>query len=206
MLGSGSIAAFVLNRVAGTGTAHPSEKSDAFALDQATSLQEDTVTFVTVSHATFMLRTPIGYWCSVAAHQYFIRLQEKLAGLDITNWFFVLLPIDEHKGKLSQQELADALDLDKVAMTRALDHFAENGYVERCACEGDRRKFIVKLTPKARPAVKAIRKAYDELNDDAMKGMNKKERTLFQQQLTLLVENMRPTKAPARMTTKRIPL
>lgn len=153
-----------------------------------------------------MPRTSIGYWCSIAAHQYFIRLQEKLAGLDITHWFFVLLTIDEHNGKLSQQELADALDLDKVAMTRALDHFAEHGYVERCACEGDRRKFIVKLTPKAKPAVRAIRKAYDELNDEAMKGMKKKERALFQEQLVLLVQNMRPTKAPARVTTKRIPL
>ena len=79
-----------------------------------------------------MPTSSIGYWCSIAAHRYFARLQEKLEHLDITHWFFVLLTIEEGKGKLSQQELADQLDLDKVAMTRALDHLGQKGYVERC--------------------------------------------------------------------------
>ena len=86
-----------------------------------------------------MPTSSIGYWCSIAAHQYFARLQEKLADLDLNAWYFVLLTIDESRDPLSQQEVADLLHLDKVAMTRALDHLGEKGYVERCACKGDRR-------------------------------------------------------------------
>lgn len=151
-----------------------------------------------------MPASSLGYWCSIVAHQYFARLQEKLEHLDITHWFYVLITIEEGGGKLSQQELADRLNLDKVAMTRALDHLGEKGYVERCDCEGDRRKYLIKLTPKARPAVKAIRKAYDELNEEAMKGMKKADRALFMEQLTMMVKNLRGENPPASVTTKRV--
>lgn len=146
----------------------------------------------------------IGYWCSVAAHQYFARLQQKLAELDIDNWYYVLVVIEDGTGKLSQQELADRLDLDKVAMTRALDHLGSRGYVERCSCEGDRRKHLIRLTPKAKPVVKAIRHAYDELNDETLRGVKKADRAAFMAQLLRMVDNLRPPTAPIRLTNKRI--
>ena len=162
------------------------------------------VSFVTITNATDMPTSSLGYWCSIAAHQYFARLQERLEHLEITSWYFVLLTIEESAGELSQQELADRLNLDKVSMTRALDHLGDKGYVERCDCAGDRRKYLIKLTRKARPAVKAIRKAYEELNDEAMKGMRKSERALLMEQLTAMVRNLRAENAPARVTTKRV--
>ncbi|MBL7950583.1 MAG: MarR family transcriptional regulator [Flavobacteriales bacterium] len=151
-----------------------------------------------------MPTSSLGYWCSIAAHQYFARLQEKLQHLDITHWFYVLLTIEESNGKLSQQDLADRLNLDKVAMTRALDHLDAKGYVERCECEGDRRKHLIKLTPKARPAVKAIRKAYEELNEEAMKGLKKADRPVLLEQLMTMVKNLRGENPPAVVTTKRV--
>ncbi|HRD51759.1 MAG TPA: MarR family transcriptional regulator [Flavobacteriales bacterium] len=151
-----------------------------------------------------MPASSIGYWCSIAAHQYFARLQGKLKHLDITHWFYVLLVIEEGKGALSQKELADKLDLDKVAMTRALDHLGEKGFVERCECEGDRRKHLIKLTPKAKPAVRSIRKAYEELNDEALLGVKKADRLAFMEQLMRVVKNLRPTDEPVPVTTKRL--
>jgi DNA-binding MarR family transcriptional regulator len=150
-----------------------------------------------------MPTSSIGFWCSVLAHQYFARLQEKLAELDITSWYYVLLVIEEGGGKWSQQELADRLDLDKVSMTRALDHLGDRGYVERCSCEGDRRKHLVKLTPKARPVVRTIRKAYEELNDEVMKGVKKTDRAAFMKQLMAIVENLRKEEFPVTVTNKR---
>jgi MarR family transcriptional regulator for hemolysin len=162
------------------------------------------VSFVTITNGTIMPTSSIGFWCSIAAHQYFARLQQKLEHLDITHWFYVLLTIDEGKGALSQQEIADRLELDKVAMTRALDHLGERGYVERCECAGDRRKHLIKLTAKAKPAVKAIRKAYEELNEEALQGLKKSERAAFLEQLSLMVDNLRPMNGPVPVTTKRI--
>lgn len=151
-----------------------------------------------------MPTSSIGYWCSIAAHQYFARLQDKLPQLDMTNWYYVLLTIDEGAGKLSQQEIANKLDLDKVAMTRALDHLGDRGYIERCDCADDRRKHLIKLTPKAKPAVKAIRKAYEELNDEALLGIKKADRSAFLAHLTAMVNNLRPADQPVPVTTKRV--
>jgi DNA-binding MarR family transcriptional regulator len=151
-----------------------------------------------------MPASSIGYWCSIAAQQYFARLQKKLVKLDITNWYYVLLTIEEGQGRFSQQELADQLNLDKVAMTRALDHLGEKGYIERCDCEGDRRKYLVKLTPKAKPAVKAIRNVYEELNELALKGVKKADRAAFMAHLSAMVDNLRLEGGPATVTTKRV--
>lgn len=161
------------------------------------------VSFATVSNAT-MPTSSIGYWSSVLAHQYFARLQEKLAHLDISSWFYVLLVIEEGAGRLSQQELADRLLLDKVSMTRALDHLGEKGLVERCACAGDRRKYLVKLTPKAKPAVKAVRAAYAELNEEALQGLPQAARAAFLRQLMAVVDNLRPEGPPVPVTHKRV--
>ncbi|HEY0978891.1 MAG TPA: MarR family transcriptional regulator [Flavobacteriales bacterium] len=148
--------------------------------------------------------TSIGYWCSIAAQHYFARLQEKLADLEISNWFYVLLTIDEGQGQWSQQELADRLHLDKVGMTRALDHLAEKGYIERCDCTSDRRKHLVRLTEKAEPVLPRIRKAYRELNKEALPGLDAAERERFLQQLDGMVNTLRPVRTKARSVAKRI--
>lgn len=146
----------------------------------------------------------IGFWCSVAAQHYYQRLKEKLTHLDISEWFIALVTIHEHKGKLSQQELADLLYMDKVAMTRALDLMDKGGYIERCDCAGDRRKHLVRTTPKAAHAVKEIRKAYRALNKETLKGLGAGEQQRFQDQLAAMAENLRPAKAKAGSTSKRI--
>lgn len=162
------------------------------------------VSFVTITNATTMPASSIGFWCSVAAQHYYQRLQEKLTHLDISEWFIALVTIHEHNGKLSQQELADLLHLDKVAMTRALDHLDKGGHIERCDCAGDRRKHLVRTTPKATHAVKEIRKAYRALNKEAMNGMPAAEQERFQNQLAAMAENLRPANARTVNTSKRI--
>lgn len=151
-----------------------------------------------------MPASSIGFWCSVAAQHYYQRLQEKLAHLDISEWFIALVTIHEHNGKLSQQELADLLHMDKVAMTRTLDHLDKGGYIERCDCAGDRRKHLVRTTPKAAHAVKEIRKAYRALNKEALKGMPVAEQQRIHDQLAAIAENLRPTNARTVNTSKRI--
>ncbi|MBX2973993.1 MAG: MarR family transcriptional regulator [Flavobacteriales bacterium] len=146
----------------------------------------------------------LGFWCSIAAQHYYTRLKEKLTHLDIAEWFVVLSTIHEARGKLSQQELADLLHLDKVTMTRALDLMGQGGYIERCDCAGDRRKHLVRTTPKAAQAVKDIRKAYRELNREALKGLSADEQQRLQEHLTTMAENLRPAKGRAGSTSKRI--
>jgi hypothetical protein len=117
------------------------------------------VSFVTITNGTVMPTSSIGYWCSIAAHQYFARLQEKLEHLDITHWFYVLLTIEEGKGEL---EPAGA---GRPTGPGQGGHDPRAGPLERE--EAMWSGAIAKATgantsssshPKAKPAVKAIRK------------------------------------------------
>lgn len=132
----------------------------------------------------------LGYWFSVAGRQYFEALLEHMQHLDIERWFYALVVIDHGKGKLSQQELADALRMDKVTVMRAIDHLSDHGYVERCDCTHDRRKHLLKLTPKARPALRDLRKAYAALNERALAGLTPEERERFLSHLHRVVTNL----------------
>ena len=118
----------------------------------------------------------LGYWCSRIGQQYFVLLSDRLRHLGLDRWYFALVVISDSKGHISQQQLADALQQDKVTITRAVDHLCERGFVKREACPNDRRKHHLKLLPKAEAAVIEIRAAYTAINRIALKGHSAIER------------------------------
>lgn len=118
----------------------------------------------------------LGFWCASIGQQYFTLLHERLQHLGLERGYFALALIVESEGRVCQQELADALHMDKVAMARCIDHLCERGFVERAACPGDRRKYHLNIKPKAIPAARDIRKAYTALNQLALKGLPGKDR------------------------------
>ena len=114
----------------------------------------------------------------------------RLRGHDLDRGFYALLAIAESEGKLSQQELAEVMRIEKVTMLRLIDMLSEKGYVERVSCSNDRRKHHIKLLPKARPVVKQIRKVYEELNEMAFKGIKMADRKMLMQQMDTMLENL----------------
>lgn len=132
----------------------------------------------------------LGFWCSRIGQQYFNLLQERLHHLGIERGYYVLSLIVEAEGRISQQELADELLMDKVAMARHIDHLCERGFVERATCPNDRRKHHLRLLPKAAPAVKEIKKAYSALDRAALKDLNINQRDTFLTQLKDALGNL----------------
>ncbi len=109
---------------------------------------------------------------------------------ELKEGFYVLLAISDNDGRLSQRELASALNIDKVTMLRAIDALAAQGYVERVDCPDDRRKHHIKLLPKAKPVVRDLRKVYAELNELAFEGSNTAQREAFVKNLTSMVQRL----------------
>ncbi len=132
----------------------------------------------------------LGFWCSRIGHQYFALLHERLGHLGIERGYYVLSMIVETGGRISQQELADALQMDKVAMARHIDHLCERGFVERASCPNDRRKHHLKLLPKAAPAAKEIKQVYSALDRMALKTLKPGERDSFLLQLRSAMANL----------------
>jgi len=132
----------------------------------------------------------LGFWTGIATQHYYTRVLHELRKHDLDKWFYVLLKIHDAQGTLSQQELADALLLDKVTITRAVDHLSKKGYVERVDCPQDRRKYHLRTLPKARPVVKDIRATFEAVNELAFAGMKAADRKRFKADLARINANL----------------
>ncbi|MCB0763375.1 MAG: MarR family winged helix-turn-helix transcriptional regulator [Flavobacteriales bacterium] len=150
---------------------------------------------------------PLGHWFAVLTQRYYTQILHRMKVYDLDRWFVVLVAIAESDGHMSQQELSQQLMIDKVSMVRALDMLGAKGYVERVNCPDDRRKHHIRLLPKARPVVKAIKKAYVEVNALTLGSMSERSRSTFLRELQQMLERM-PTDGmrPAKLTyTKKLP-
>lgn len=150
---------------------------------------------------------PLGHWFAVLTQRYYTQILHRMKVYDLDRWFAVLVAIAESDGRMSQQEIAQQLMMDKVSMVRALDLLSGKGYVERINCPDDRRKHHIRLLPKAKPVVKAIQQAYTEVNDLIMGPMSEKNRIRFLKDIQAMLDRM-PTVGmkPARLNyTKKLP-
>jgi DNA-binding MarR family transcriptional regulator len=132
----------------------------------------------------------LGFWCARIGQRYFNLLHERLGHLGIERGYFTLALIVENEGRISQQQLADALHMDKVAMARCIDHLCERGYVRRAACPNDGRKHHLEVLPKALPAAAEIKKAYAALNRTALKEVPASARASLFSQLRAILDDL----------------
>lgn len=114
---------------------------------------------------------PLWLQLNKVSKKYMDALAVKLGHLGIRRHYFLLVAIGEGKGTLTQQELADLLETDKVTMVGILDSLTRSGFVRRTASSQDRRKHLITLTPKAEKALPKIKKVIAELNRRALSGL-----------------------------------
>jgi len=117
-------------------------------------------------------------------------LATRLQHLGIRRNFFLLVAIGEGKGKLTQQQLADLLETDKVTMVAILDYLAENGFINRTASADDRRKRLITLTPRAEKALPEIKKAIADMNRRTLSSLPKKLAGQLPEALGLMREEL----------------
>lgn len=118
-------------------------------------------------------------------------LGRKLNGLDIDRNFYALILIDEGKGELTQQELADLLESDKVSVVRVVDYLSAKGYVMRLRKQADKRKYGLLLTEKAQMELPRIREAIAEVVAVAFQGVSDKEKENLVHTLDIIHNNLK---------------
>jgi MarR family transcriptional regulator, transcriptional regulator for hemolysin len=116
-------------------------------------------------------RKPLGKLLSGIGRTLLNELNIKLKDLDIERNFYSLILIEEGDGKITQQDLADLLDSDKVSVVRIVDYLSDKGYVKRVKDLSDKRKFRLTLTYKAEKELPLIREAISDLTRVALKGL-----------------------------------
>lgn len=133
---------------------------------------------------------PLAVYFAYLTKQYIGAVSKKLKHLDIDRYFFTLITIHEHQPEITQQQLADKLQTDKVTTFRVVDHFCRVGYVRREVNPEDRRSMYLYLTPKGMKAIPEIKKAYSTLNTICLEGVEEHERETFFRVLGKIIENI----------------
>ena len=133
---------------------------------------------------------PLGRTLSVISRSYLHVLNKKLKHLDIDRNYYALLLIEKTEGKITQQELACLLDIDKVSMLRSIDYLSEKGYVDRIKNTDDRRKYSLVLTNKARKAITEIEKSFNDINGIALKGIKQTQIKEFYTLIDIIKKNL----------------
>lgn len=98
-----------------------------------------------------------------------------------------------------QVELADALEVEPITLSRMVDRLAEAGLVERRADGDDRRVWRIHLTAKAGPLLEQLRALADEFLADALAGISAPEQQAVLETLRRVRANLACT---ARITDK----
>mgnify|MGYP002631737125 FL=1 len=117
------------------------------------------------------LELPLWLQLNKVSKKYMDALSSRLSHLGIRRHFFLLVAIGEGNRKLSQQELADLLETDKVNMVGILDSLTKSGFIKRAPSKEDRRKHLITLTPKASQALPRIKKEISDLNQRALSAL-----------------------------------
>jgi MarR family transcriptional regulator for hemolysin len=110
-------------------------------------------------------------------------------GMTRAQWA-VLLRLERREG-LKQSDLAEALDLQPITLTRLVDRLCDNGLIERRADPHDRRAKRLYLTAAARPLIDRIADRIEELSETVLAGIEPAEIDRMLAKLGLARENLR---------------
>jgi MarR family transcriptional regulator for hemolysin len=113
----------------------------------------------------------------------------RLHGMTRAQWA-VLLRLERREG-LKQSELAEALDIQPITLTRLVDRLCANGLIERRADPNDRRAKQLYLTPAARPLIERVIERVEELSQTVLDGIAPAEADLILAKLGLARENLK---------------
>jgi len=133
--------------------------------------------------------TPLVYHFNALAKGYFGILTKELEDLDLERYYFSLTLITKHK-TISQQRLADVLDIDKANMVRMIDYLSNQGYVKREVNPDDRREHIILPTKKAEKVFDRVQNAFLKSNKEALKGFSVSETKVFYEMLERACHNL----------------
>lgn len=110
---------------------------------------------------------------------YVAQVTDRLQHLDIQRHYYALYLLDRSTTSLTQSELAEQLQVDKVAVVRLVDYLSEKGYVRRKVDSQDRRKQHVVLLPKSEEILPEIREAFSAADENLLEILDEKDRADF---------------------------
>jgi DNA-binding MarR family transcriptional regulator len=114
--------------------------------------------------------------------------QAKKWGLNRSQWR-VLVYLARGEG-INQSGLAETIEVDRMTIGRMLDRLEASGWVERRPDVSDRRVHRLYLTRKARPLLDKMIVVANEVQEEALAGLNVADRERLHGLLAVILDNM----------------
>ena len=114
------------------------------------------------------------------------RTPEELLGMRLRQ--FIVLSYLAERGRVSQQELGDALCMDANNLVLLLNETEAAGFVQRRRVPSDRRRHIVEITDDGRAAFTHAQKAREAIEDDVLGALDADEREALHRLLAKALE------------------
>ncbi|MCW5770640.1 MAG: winged helix-turn-helix transcriptional regulator [Rhodospirillaceae bacterium] len=106
-------------------------------------------------------------------------------GITLPEWR-VMLTLTRHPG-MAAMAVADLWGMDKMAISRAVRRLEQAGLVVRTPAKGDRRRWVLELTPEGRRRYRAIEPVANKRYRDFLKPLDAGEAALLRQLLEKLI-------------------
>lgn len=136
------------------------------------------------------IEQPLGRVLSYTGRNFLYLINKKLSHLDIERNFYSLLLIEQANDEITQQDLADMLNSDKVSVVRIVDYLSGLGYVIRVKKKTDKRKYSLQITDKAKKDLPVIKKALKEVTTISYKGLSSSQIADFSKTLEIIKNNI----------------
>ena len=109
--------------------------------------------------------------------------------------YAIMLVLDEGSAE-TQGSIADALGYDRGQLVGLLDELEEQGLVERQRDPNDRRRHLVRMTPRARRPLRRLRALARRNEDEFLDPLSGSERAQLHTLLLRLAEKHEPRRVP----------
>lgn len=113
-----------------------------------------------------------------------------LKPLNVTRSQWWVLAYLSRQDGMTQSQLAEELDLGKVAIGGLIDRLEKSGLVRREADSADRRVNRVFLEPQSKPLINKMRKMNHQLNEIILKGIAERELETTAKTLVSIKKNL----------------
>jgi DNA-binding MarR family transcriptional regulator len=131
-----------------------------------------------------------GFEVAETAHVMRREFDRRAAALGVTRAQWRVLARLARRDGVRQIDLADALDLEAITLSRMIDRLAAAELVERRADEHDRRAWNIWLTPKARPLIDKLWTVGSAFLADALEDISEEERRTTERVLARIRNNL----------------
>ena len=132
----------------------------------------------------------IGYWMIGASSAYQKAVTEEIAPHGITFRQAQVLGFLALEREMSQAELAERMGIEPPTLVGILDRMERDGWIRRDACEGDKRKKLVRPLPEANPVWSKIIAAARHIRSRATAGLDETQIALLKDMLSVVRQNL----------------